>query len=450
MDNQVPCLPETEAVLLSCILHDSGKDSIHKCIDGGVTEDWFYNAKNKLLFRHSILLSNRGVPIDEITLGNSLKTEGVFDSAGGDIYLMSVADRVESIIAINEYIDSLRKSWIRREVLRHSKESIERALDESLGTEELLNIIEPSLYKIAEIARGGESTLVTAKDMVHRGITRINEIKEDPNRAWGIKTGIKSLDEFTMGLQKAEVTYIAARPSLGKTSLGCYITLSAVFSDIPVFFVSAEMSEEYLNLRLAAACAGIDGEKIRKGFINDQQKEVIQRKYGELAAKPLTIEFDEGVTTSKIRSTARSWTRTNKNGMIVIDYLQYLKPVHGYEARISREREVAEMSRALKGMSKELNVPVVVLAQINRESSREKRKPSLYDLRESGSIEQDADNVIFIDLPRSAKGEIEDIISEDVSQGYGRTLIIAKGRNMGICDIPVWFNPKTQRWRARN
>jgi replicative DNA helicase len=359
--------------------------------------------------------------IDVVTLMDDLARRGELDSAGGVAYLSQLADGLPRATNVEHYARIVKEKSVLRNLAFSAAAIQEQALAAGDDADVILDRAESTIFQIAEDrVRAG---LIGVKELVRDNFERLERIFSEGRRITGLATGYPGLDNETAGLQPSELVILAARPSMGKTALALNIAENvAVRNREPVAVFSLEMSKESLLLRMLASEARVDAHKFRTGHMGRDDWNKITRALTSLGDAPLWIDDSASSTVLEMGAKARRLKRDRGLSLMIVDYLQLVVPTNTGRGT-NRQEEVSSISRALKGLAKELKVPVVVLSQLTRAPEREERKPQLSDLRESGAIEQDADVVLFINRPNFYK---TDLPEEDRAKAE---LIIAKQRN---------------------
>jgi replicative DNA helicase len=433
---RVPYNMEMEQALLGCILLEGGSETMGMCVQERIKAECFYNARHQLIFQSMMHLYQKQDPIDEITLSDRLRQDGNFEATGGDATLIELANRIDTHAHLPYYIQRVRDAYLLREVIRLSNEAIEGAYDETQDVASFLETTEQSIFSISE------NRIVDAAQPLEKSIDDavqlVNNLIQNKGQITGVTTGFADLDKMTTGWHEGEMIVVAARPSMGKTSIALNMIEPAIcprpgHEATGALMFSLEMPAEQLAMRLLCSRARVNMTKLRDGFVPKEKQQDIVRAAQELKNAPLMIDDSSGLNILELRAKARRVASQMKGklGLIAVDYIQL---VNGTDSRVPREQQIAEISRGMKGMAKELRVPVIVLAQLNRESEKEKRQPRISDLRESGSIEQDADVVLLLSKSRDHNEE-EELAAEAVP----RDLIVAKQRNGPIGTVPLYF-----------
>jgi len=368
-----------------------------------------------------IQLAEHQQAIDVVTLMDDLARRGELDSAGGVAYLSQLADGLPRATNVEHYARIVKEKSVLRNLAFSAAAIQEQALAAGDDADVILDRAESTIFQIAEDrVRAG---LIGVKELVRDNFERLERIFSEGRRITGLATGYPGLDNETAGLQPSELVILAARPSMGKTALALNIAENvAVRNREPVAVFSLEMSKESLLLRMLASEARVDAHKFRTGHMGRDDWNKITRALTSLGDAPLWIDDSASSTVLEMGAKARRLKRERGLKLMIVDYLQLVVPTNTGRGT-NRQEEVSSISRALKGLAKELKVPVIVLSQLTRAPEREERKPQLSDLRESGAIEQDADVVLFINRPNFYK---TDLPEEDRAKAE---LIIAKQRN---------------------
>jgi len=433
-DRVVPHNLEAERALLGSILLDNS--ALNLALEG-VGKDDFFSEAHRITFDKMIAISERNRTIDLVTLSEELSKEGQIEKAGGAAYLASLTDGVPigTSIAVSEYSRIVREKSILRRLINASHNVISRCLEGTDDPDTLIDLAQSQVFEIAE--QKVQSGFTTVRDIVRTSFGSIEELLERGRQVTGVGTGFKDLNDMTSGLQPGELVVVAARPSLGKTALALNIAAHAAIEDRKkVGFFSLEMSKDYLVLRLLCSESKTDSHRLRSGFSNREDWKRLTQALGRLGDAPLFIEDTPALSVMQIRAKARRLKAEKGLDLMIVDYLQLVSGQGRFE---NRTQEVSYISRGLKSLAKELKVPVLALSQLSRApEQRPGQRPQLSDLRESGSIEQDADVVIFLFRERKpAEDSAEE--GEVDRRGVEMKLIIGKQRNGPTGDIPVVF-----------
>ena len=433
-DRVVPHNLEAERALLGSILLDNS--ALNLALEG-VGKDDFFSEAHRITFDKMIAISEKNRTIDLVTLSEELAKEGQIEKAGGAAYLAALTDGVPvgTSVAVSEYSRIIKEKSILRRLINASHNLISRCLEGTDDPDTLIDLAQSQVFDIAE--QKVQSGFTDIRDIVRSSFGTIDVLLDRGQRVTGIETGIEDLDNITTGLQPGELVVVAARPSLGKTALALNIAAHAAIKHRKtVGFFSLEMSKESLVIRLLCSEAETDSHRLRSGFSSREDWNKLTRALGRLGDAPLLIEDTPALSIMQIRAKARRLKMERGLDLMVVDYLQL---VSGHGRFENRTQEVSYISRGLKSIAKELKVPVLALSQLSRApEQRPGQRPQLSDLRESGSIEQDADVVIFIFRERKAAEESE-AEGEVDRRGTEMKLIVGKQRNGPTGDIQVVF-----------
>jgi replicative DNA helicase len=418
IERPLPHNLEAERSILGAVLLDN--HSLNAAVEKLRSEDFFL-PQHRQIFQRMIQLAEHQQAIDVVTLMDDLARRGELDSAGGVAYLSQLADGLPRATNVEHYARIVKEKSVLRNLAFSAAAIQEQALAGGDDADVILDRAESTIFQIAEDrVRAG---LIGVKELVRDNFERLERIFSEGRRITGLATGYPGLDNETAGLQPSELVILAARPSMGKTALALNIAENvAVRNREPVAVFSLEMSKESLLLRMLASEARVDAHKFRTGHMGRDDWNKITRALTSLGDAPLWIDDSASSTVLEMGAKARRLKRDRGLSLMIVDYLQLVVPTNTGRGT-NRQEEVSSISRALKGLAKELKVPVVVLSQLTRAPEREERKPQLSDLRESGAIEQDADVVLFINRPNFYK---TDLPEEDRAKAE---LIIAKQRN---------------------
>ena len=418
IERPLPHNLEAERSILGAVLLDN--HSLNAAVEKLRSEDFFL-PQHRQIFQRMIQLAEHQQAIDVVTLMDDLARRGELDSAGGVAYLSQLADGLPRATNVEHYARIVKEKSVLRNLAFSAAAIQEQALAAGDDADVILDRAESTIFQIAEDrVRAG---LIGVKELVRDNFERLERIFSEGRRITGLATGYPGLDNETAGLQPSELVILAARPSMGKTALALNIAENvAVRNREPVAVFSLEMSKESLLLRMLASEARVDAHKFRTGHMGRDDWNKITRALTSLGDAPLWIDDSASSTVLEMGAKARRLKRDRGLKLMIVDYLQLVVPTNTSRGT-NRQEEVSSISRALKGLAKELKVPVIVLSQLTRAPEREERKPQLSDLRESGAIEQDADVVLFINRPNFYK---TDLPEEDRAKAE---LIIAKQRN---------------------
>lgn len=406
-----------------------------------VVADDFYTRPHRHIFTEMARLQESGSPIDLITLAESLERQGQLDSVGGFAYLAELSKNTPSAANISAYADIVRERAVVREMISVANEIAEAGFDpQGRTSEDLLDLAESRVFKIAESRANKDEGPKNIADVLDATVARIEQLFQQPHDGvTRVNTGYDDLNKKTAGLQPSDLIIVAARPSMGKTTFAMnLVENAAMLQDKPVLIFSLEMPSEQIMMRSLASLSRVDQTKIRTGQLDDEDWARISGTMGILLEKRnIYIDDSSGLTPTEVRSRARRIAREHGGiGLIMIDYLQLMRVPALSD---NRTLEIAEISRSLKALAKELNVPVVALSQLNRSlEQRADKRPVNSDLRESGSIEQDADLIMFI---------YRDEVYHENSDLKGiAEIIIGKQRNGPIGTVRLTFNGQWSRF----
>lgn len=439
-DRTPPHNLDAEQGLLASIILEGGGDILTQCLAAKLKPEYFFNTAHQIIFEASVELNLAGKSVDDITLPDILNKKGELTTVGGTAYINELTRRIEVTAHAAHWMEIVREKYFRRKLITTGQNTVEMAFRPGDSIDQLLEGVERSFFeitqdKITDSAKHVAGPLKEARELMTQLINSRGAIT-------GVPTGLVDLDKMTYGFHPGQMIVVAARPGMGKTSIALNFIEAALFDAkkktgkaIPVLMFSLEMPARELALRLMCSRAGVNLRKLSEGFVTREALAEIASAEAEYRDMPLFIDDAGGQTILEIRAKSRRIHAQHKLGMIVIDYIQL---INGTDSSVAREQQIAEASRAIKGMAKEFGIPVVALAQLNRKSEDEARQPRMSDLRESGSIEQDADVVLLISRPT---GKTKD--DEEVEVGPGlvkRELIIAKQRSGPTGEIPLFFN----------
>lgn len=441
---------EAEQGVLGCTLLEPA-DAIGQCIErlkgGG---EAFYDLRHRTIYDVLVSMYDRKEPIDLITLGQKLRDAGQLDGVGGLAYLSDLMDAVPSAANLAYYLDIVREKHVLRRVLATCSEAVSKVHEYEGAVDSLLDEVERDILKISQDR--SENTNRTMRELVRSAVDMIQDFHQRKGGLTGLPTGFPDLDKMTSGLQPADMVVIAARPSMGKTSLAMNIAEHvSVEANLPVGVFSLEMTSESLVMRMLCSLARVNGRLIRDGFLSEGDFRRLTAAAGKLSRAPIHIDDTPGLSILQLRARARRMWQQHGVKLFIIDYLQLMHST-SKKAADSRQQEVAELSNGVKALAKELKVPVIVLCQLNRELEKDKdRKPKLSDLRESGAIEQDADLVGLLYKPAAEDDDQRREDPEARDDGMGATpvnLLIAKQRNGPTGDVCLTFLKGITRYES--
>ena len=422
-----------EVVLGAMMIDKKGVDAVIDILHPNA----FYKEAHQFVFEAIVKLFENTEPIDLLTVSSKLKSEGRLDKVGGDYYLVQLTQKVSSSAHIEYHARIILQKYIQRSLIKISTEIIEDSYDETQDVFDLLDTAESKLY---DVTQGNiKKSTETAQSLVIQAKKKIEEISNKDGLS-GVPSGFSDVDKLTSGWQPSDLVIIAARPGMGKTALTLSMARNmAVAKNIPVAFFSLEMSSIQLITRLISSETGLSSEKLRTGNLEKFELEQLNVKVSSLENAPLYIDDTPSLSIFDLRAKARRLSSQYGIKLIVIDYLQ-LMTAGGSNKNGNREQEISTISRNLKALAKELNVPVIALSQLSRavETRGGSKRPILSDLRESGAIEQDADIVSFIYRPEYYK--IDEWDDEERTPSTGQAeFIVAKHRNGGLSNIRLKF-----------
>lgn len=395
----------------------------------------FYEDRHGIIYSTMLKLYEQHKPIDLLTLSNSLNDSGQLDQVGGSSYLTELTNAVPTAAHAIHYADIVSEKALRRRLIRASEEITNLSFDENEGSvQEILEQAEQRLFKVSQKAL--KQDLVSIEQILTESFDRLDDLHKNKGKLRGVRTGWKELDNKTAGLQRSDLIILAARPAMGKTAIALNLTQNVALNEKQaVLFFSLEMSKDQLVDRMLASESGVDAWNIRTGNLSDEDFEKLGSAMGSLSEAPIYIDDTPGITVLEMRTKARREAQKHPLGLIVVDYLQLMSGSKGGGGDFNRVQEVSEISRGLKLIARELNVPVIALSQLSRSvESRSPQIPQLADLRESGSIEQDADIVAFIYR--------EDYYNPETDRQHITDLILAKHRNGPTGRIELYFHPE--------
>lgn len=398
----------------------------------------FYDRRHGLIYDAMMRLYEKHKPVDLLTLTEELKKKNDIETIGGSAYLTELTNYVPTAAHAEAYAELVSQKAIRRRLIKASADISELGFDEETSTAELLEQAEAQLFAVSD--QSLRQDLVSLESILTESFDRLEELHRNKGSLRGIRTGYRDLDSMTAGLQRSDLIILAARPAMGKTTLVTNLAYNvATIAKQPVLFFSLEMSKEQLVDRMLSDASGVDSWNIRTGNLSDDDFSKLSDAMGEMAEAPIFIDDTPGVSVLEMRTKARRAAHEQPLGLIIIDYLQLMQGSGRDNG--NRVQEVSEISRGLKLLARELNVPVIALSQLSRSvESRSPQIPMLSDLRESGSIEQDADIVMFIYR--------EEYYNPDTDRKQITDLIIAKHRNGPTGKIELFFHPERLRFMS--
>ena len=418
---------EAEESLLSSILLDN--NTLLDVVEILAVAD-FYRTAHQKIFAAIIDLFDKGEPIDLVTLANNLKEKDQLDAVGGASYLARLVDAVPLAVNAQHYAKIIADKASLRRLIEKANAIAKRCYDDRGNVDDVIDFAEASVFEISE--RKTSQSFYPISRLIIRNIETLEENQGNKSLVTGVPMGFGLLDNLTSGLQKSDLIILAARPSMGKTALALNIARNAaVDSNIPVAIFSLEMSKDQLSLRMLCAEARLDSSRLRGGFFSMADWHRLTDAAGLLSESPIYIDDSPSLSAMEIRAKARRLKMDKNIGLVIIDYLQLMKARSGAERR---DLEISEISRSLKALAKELEIPVLAISQLNRMlEQRNDKRPRLSDLRESGALEQDADVVAFI-----YRDEIYNQDENNPQKGIAE-IILAKQRNGPTGKVKLTF-----------
>jgi replicative DNA helicase len=428
---------DAEASLLGAILIDG--DAIVKVADQ-IEPDDFFDTKHRHIYEAVKKLYEKRSAIDVLTLSDQLKGSGYLDMVGGAAYLTELTNFVPTAAHAEQYADIIAQKAVRRRLIAAGKDISQVGGDEAKSVKELIEEAETKLFEVSQ--QHVKQNIVSLEAILAESFERLDDLHKDKQKIRGIPTGFKDMDNILAGLQRSDLFILAARPSMGKTALALNLAHNvAVQAKEPVLIFSLEMSKEQLVDRLLSMESGVDAWALRTGNLTDADFEKIGHAMGALSEAPIYIDDTPGITVSDLRTKARREAHQRPLGLIIVDYLQLMSGGGRYGSEGNRVQEISEISRGLKGVARELNVPLIALSQLSRSvESRSPQIPQLADLRESGSIEQDADVVAFIYR--------EEYYNPETDRKKLTDILIKKHRNGPTGGVELYFDNEKQRFRS--
>ena len=423
---------EAEQAVIGSMLTD--KDSVISAVETLKDED-FYREDNKVIYGAIMNLYNRGEPVDIITLKDELVSLGKFEAVGGLEYLAELPEKVPTTANVDKYIKIVEEKSMLRTLIKTANELIVLGYDQTQEVEDIMDVAEKKIFNVMQ--RKNQKGYSSMKDILVESFTQLEELYNRKQHITGVPTGFADLDYKTAGLHNSDLILVAARPAMGKSAFALNIaSYAAVKANVPVAIFSLEMSKEQMGNRILCSEAMVDSNKVRTGKIEDEDWAKLAMASRELSESQIFIDDTPGISIMEIRAKCRKMKLEKNIGLVVIDYLQL---VQGSSKKGgSREQEISEISRSLKILAKEINVPVIALSQLSRApEQRPDHRPMLSDLRESGAIEQDADIVMFLYR--------DDYYNEDSEKKNIAEVIIAKHRagSTGTVEL-LWLGNYTK------
>jgi replicative DNA helicase len=436
LERSLPHNVEAEKSVLGSVLVNN--ENYYRVVEFLRIEDFYYDA-HRVIFRQMVELMERSRAIDEITMQEELVRASSLESAGGIAYLVGLTEGVPRLVNIDHYIEIIREKSMMRQMISAANKIMSECFDQAEPAEQILDRAEQSLFSLSE--KRIRTGFVSVKDLEVSATRLLEKLYKERELVTGTATGFTDLDRMTSGLQKGDLIIIAARPSMGKTALCLNIAQHvAVRKEQSVGIFSLEMSKEQLLMRFLCAESMVDAHKVRTGYLSKDDFGQLISSLGQVTRAPLYIDDSSTLTVMEMRAKCRRLKAEHGLSLIIVDYLQLMS---GYGRVENRVQEISGISRGLKSLAKELEVPVVALSQLSRapEQRQGDHRPQLSDLRESGSIEQDADLVMFIYR--------EEVYNHDPESEGKADLIIAKQRNGPTGVVKLAFLKQFTKFESR-
>jgi replicative DNA helicase len=418
-----------QSILGGILIENEAINRVTEILDA----DDFYRDTHRKIFNALINLSERDEPADLITLTNELRKIDQLDSIGGASYLASLVDSVPTAANIQYYARIVKEKAILRKLIQTSTEIITQSYEDRGDVEGFLDEAERAIFDISE--KRVRPSFYPIREIVKESFATIEKLYKKKEAVTGVPSGFKELDRMTAGFQPSDLVIIAGRPSMGKTAFCLDVAeYAAIDNKIPVAIFSLEMSKEQLVIRMLCSQAHVEGTRLRTGYLNESDWPKLTIAAGSLSDSPIYIDDTAALSVLELRAKARRLKSDHGLGMVIVDYLQLMK---GRSRVESRQQEISEISRSLKALAKELNIPVIAVSQLSRKTEeRTGNRPQLSDLRESGAIEQDADLILFI-----YRDEVYNRSEDNPNRGKAE-VIIGKQRNGPIGKIDLAFLDK--------
>ena len=425
-----------QALLACCMLDDGGRECRDRLIEQCAKPEWFYKPAHQLIFQCIIDPHKKGIAIDELVLGDELESKGHLDEIGGHSYLIEFTGRIDTASHFPAYLDRVKEDFALRELIRISNRTIESAYNGS----EAINVLADAQSQINAVAESSEVGRVrSSMDVTKAVVDQVNELLQRGGGYSGVPSGFDGLDKLTWGFQPSDFIVVAARPSVGKTAFATSMISDWITSsnETPkTLFFSLEMPCEKVNLRIALAMMEINFRKVQESTLTPQAQHRLAQAFNQIQKAPVWWEDEPSITIDQMRSKALRIQKQHGLDIVIIDYLQLITPAN---TKAGIEERTSDISKGIKLMKKELGIPVIVLAQLNRETEKEKRRPRMSDLRGSGAVEQDADVIIMLHRDKDVERGAEE----------PRELIVEKQRNGPIGAINLNFKAWCGRYIER-
>jgi replicative DNA helicase len=425
---------EAEQAVLGAILLDN--DVLHQVIEVLDASD-FYREAHRKIFAGIIELYNKNDPSDLITLTDVLTQKKHLEEVGGPSYLSGLVDNIPTAANALHYAKIVRERSVLRKTIHAATEIINKGYENVEDVDVLLDYAENAIFSISEYQI--KPSFYPLRDIIKSSFVTIEKLYEKKELITGVPSGFGDLDHLTSGFQDSDLIIIAGRPSMGKTSFALNIAqYASIEKNVPVAVFSLEMSKEQIAIRMLCSEARIDAHKLRGGFLSESDWPKLTRAAGALSEAPIFVDDTAGINVLEMRAKSRRLRKDQKLGLIIVDYLQLMREKTHTD---SREQEISAISRSLKGLAKELSIPVIALSQLNRRvEERQNKRPQLADLRESGAIEQDADVIIFIYR--------DEVYRDDTPEKGVAEIIVGKQRNGPIGTPKLAFIDKYTRFET--
>lgn len=423
-----------EASLLGSILIDT--DALIKIADA-ISEEDFFDEKHKQIYIAIKQLYDKRSAIDVLTLSDQLRANGYLESIGGATYLTELTNYVPTAAHVEDYAERVAEKAVRRRLIGASEEIGDLSYDETKSIKDLVESAETRLFEVSN--NQIKQTVSSIETILAESFERLDDLHKDKGKLRGVPTGYQDMDDMLAGLQRSDLFILAARPAMGKTAFVLNLAHNvALYAQEPVLIFSLEMSKEQLVDRLLAMESGVDSWALRTGNLNDADFERIGHAMGALSEAKILIDDSPSITVSDLRTKARREAHQQPLGLIIVDYLQLMSGGNRFRGSDNRVQEITEISRGLKQVARELNVPLIALSQLSRSvESRSPQIPQLSDLRESGSIEQDADIVAFLYR--------EDYYNPESDRKNILDVLIKKHRSGPVGGISLYFDRERQK-----
>jgi len=438
-DRRPPYSEDAEQAVLSAMLIDG--DAVLKAVEH-VDASMFYAERHRRIFGAMVTIAEKGGVVDPLTLSDELSRKGDLEASGGKDYIGFLVDAVPTAANIEYHAEIVREKAVLRRLIEVSTSIVTEAYEGRSTANQLLDEAESRIFQVSQQQTKDGFTRI--KELLWPSMERIEALSRTGKTVTGVASGFTDLDEMTSGFQPADLIIVAARPSMGKTAFTLNIAQhAAIESNTGVAFFSLEMSKGSLVQRMITAEARIDAQRLRKGMLRDDDFPRLARAAGILSSAPVWIDDTPGITLLEMRSKARRLKADSEIGMVIVDYLQLMQGPANSE---SRQQEVSQISRGLKALAKELNVPVIALSQLSRapeQRTGDNKRPQLSDLRESGAIEQDADLIMFLYRQEFYDGPVD----KDGNSLEGKAeVIVGKQRNGPTGIVNLFFQKQFTRF----